>query len=205
MLKRAGLVQAVAAMFEDIGAIRDRLNEADAKLGDGDTGMTVERVIRALHNASVGLPADIGAALGTYSRQCALATGSSLGSVTAIGLSAAARSARGGEAVDRAGIVKALRAATEAITERSGAAPGDKTVLDSLLEIQEYVEASDTSVSLSDIAIGAARSALERFRPCQSRLGTARVYGAKSAGLDDPGMLAVYLLLEAGLRPRRIA
>ena len=53
------------------------------------------------------------------------------------------------------------------------------------------------SESLLDCAIDAAAVALEQFRGREAKLGRARMYGAKSVGLDDPGMLAVYLVLAA--------
>ena len=130
-------------------------------------------------------------------RQTARATGSSLGSVLAIGLGAAGRAVRGQTALDRAGLVTALAAAGDAITTRSGAAIGDKTVLDSIAHIRDALAAAPDTASAYDTTLSAARQALEAYRERESRIGRARMYGARSAGSDDPGMLAVVLLLQA--------
>ena len=197
MLTTAILVQSIQRIAEQVGAIRDRLNDADSKLGDADTGMTVARMIEAVHGVVAGLPADVGAALAQCGRECSRATGSSLGSVIAMGLTAAGRTVRGQEAVDRVGVTQMLAAATATIEERSGATRGDKTVLDSLFAIYDALAVPGSSGSLRQIAVEAADTALEVFRPREAKLGRARMYGAKSAGLDDPGMLAVCLVLAA--------
>jgi dihydroxyacetone kinase len=196
MLTSTEIVRAVERIDTQIEAIRDELNAADRRFGDGDTGMTVAQVVAAWKTTEE-LPADVGAALLALGRATGRATGSSLGSVLAMGLSAAGRAGRNQERVDRAAIVDLLGAATAAIGERSGASPGDKTILDSLLRLRSDLEAESGTQSLLDTAIGAATTALAEFRDRESRIGRARMYGARTAGHDDPGMLAVQLLLIA--------
>lgn len=197
MLTTQDLATGVAGMAASIAPIRDALNAADRRLGDGDTGMTIEQVVSAWRAVALDTITDVGEALVALGRQTARATGSSLGSVLAIGLGAAGRAVRGRTAIDRAGMVAALAAAVDAITLRSGAASGDKTVLDSIADIKEALAAAPDSASLRDITLSAAKQALEAYRVRESRIGRARMYGAKSAGSDDPGMLAVVLLLQA--------
>jgi len=197
MLTTAALAASIGRIAARLEELRDRLNDADSKLGDGDTGMTVARMIEAVQAAAAELPADVGAALAQCGRACSRATGSSLGAVVAMALTAAGRATRGRDAVDRAGQAAMLAAAAAIIQERSGATPGDKTVLDSLLAIREAFAGEERAASLRELAVAAAQGALTRFRGREAKLGRARMYGAKSAGLDVPGMLAVCLILEA--------
>ena len=90
-----------------------------------------------------------------------------------------------------------LDAATTAISDRSGATAGDKSVLDSLLQIHAALDAASTDEGMMKLATDAAIIALDEFRERQCRLGRARMYGARTVGRDDPGMLAVSLLLQA--------
>lgn len=178
------IAEAVRRMHAHLDAIREELNAADRVMGDGDTGMTVASVVSAWHSAlEVDRPDDVGALLQQLGRETRRATGSSLGSVLGIGLSAAGRSGS-------TSAVGMIDAATGAIAERSGASPGDKTILDSLVAIREAL-ARDGS------AVEAAQSALDAFRAREAKIGRARIYGADSAGHDDPGMLAAVLLLRA--------
>jgi dihydroxyacetone kinase-like protein len=197
MLTTADLAEAITDMHERIAWLRDDLNAADRQLGDGDTGMTIAQLVGAWHHALPELPAVAGAALTVLGRATRRASGSSLGAVLAIGLTAAGKHAGSAEALDRAGIAGAVEQAAAAISERSGASAGDKTILDSLLRIGHALATANDGDALLDIAVSAAAAAVESFRGCESRLGRARIYGAKSIGHDDPGMLAALRLLEA--------
>jgi dihydroxyacetone kinase-like protein len=191
------LRHAIERVHAAAAAIRDTLNAADRRLGDGDTGMTIEQVVSAWQALEREGAQDIGGAIVDLGRATARATGSSLGSVLAIGLSAAGRAVRGRAALDRAGMVTALAAARAAIVARSGAAIGDKTILDSIDHVERALAAAGDEAGLYAIAMQAAEAALAEFRARPSRIGRARMYGEKSAGSDDPGMLAAVLLLRA--------
>ena len=189
---------AVARMHAQIGPIRDTLNAADRALGDGDCGMTVEQVVGAWHAASADLSgADVGEALRRLAKETRRCSGSSLGSVAAIGLAAAGKAAAGTPALDRAGLVDALAAADAAIVERSGAAAGDKTVLDSLQRIGAELRTCGDDADLLAVSVRAAEAAMSELRDRPCRLGRARMYGDGSVGRDDPGMIAAVLLLRA--------
>ena len=197
MLTVAKIVDAVTSIEADITAIRDELNAADRSIGDGDTGMTVAQVVAAWSRITNELPPDVGAALLTLGRETSRASGSSLASVLAIFFSGAGRSVIGKQALSRSDIVIALSAATKAVCERSGAVAGDKCVIDSLLAIERQLNTVDDSANLLSEAMLAAQRCLLDFRTRESKLGRARMYGAKSIGNDDPGMLAVWRLLSS--------
>jgi len=188
-LTTADIAAAVRRMHACSDAMRDDLNAADRVLGDGDTGMTVASILGAWALAIQTPSSDVGTMLQQLGRETRRATGSSLGSVMAIGLIAAGK-AVATPAVDRSAIAAMLDAAADAISERSGASAGDKTILDSVLAVRAAV------ASEANVTDAAARS-LDDFRPREARIGRARMYGAKSAGHDDPGMLAALLLLRA--------
>jgi dihydroxyacetone kinase-like protein len=191
------LLRAVNCIHADVAGIRDTLNAADRRLGDGDTGMTIEQVVGSWQALPPEPARDIGVTLVALGRATARATGSSLGSVLAIGLGAAGRAVRGSASLDRAGMITALAAAREAISTRSGAAIGDKTILDSVVHIERALAAAADKDDLQAVAVRAAEDAVDEYRDRESRIGRARMYGAKSAGSDDPGMLAAVLLLRA--------
>jgi phosphoenolpyruvate---glycerone phosphotransferase subunit DhaL len=197
MLTLATLVEAIDRMHARVAVIRGELNAADRLLGDGDTGMTVAAIIDACAAAASALPEDVGAALSELARATSRASGSSLGAVLAMGLNAAGRTARGRNAIDRDGVVAMLAAAAKIITERSGAKSGDKSILDSLQRIERDLGAAPMAGDGLALSLRAAQAASTEFRDRESRLGRARIYGAKSVGLDDPGMQAVVLLLQA--------
>jgi dihydroxyacetone kinase-like protein len=192
-----GIVDAVRRIDAQIDSIRDELNAADRVLGDGDTGMTIANVVAAWQRGLASPHADVGTLLLELGRETRRATGSSLGSVLAIGIIAAGRNAPAQGTVDRAALVGMLDASASAIAERSGATAGDKTILDSLIAVRTALADAAPAMNLGSVATEGAARALTEFRSCEARVGRARVYGEKSIGHDDPGMLAALLLLRA--------
>ena len=177
------IAEAIRRIYANLDPIRDELNAADRVMGDGDTGMTVAGVVTAWYAALANDYPDTSTMLQQLGKETRRATGSSLGSVIGIGLSAAGKSGA-------TSVVAMLDAAIAAITERSGASPGDKTILDSLVATRDALASGGDPIE-------ATQRALADFRTREARIGRARIYGAKSAGHDDPGMLAALLLLRA--------
>ena len=72
--------------------------------------------------------------------------------------------------------------------ERSGAALGDKTVLDGLAALANATPGADPLQVMT--------ATLEKFRPLPCRMGRARIAGERSIGRDDPGMVALMRMVE---------
>ncbi|MBF2735362.1 MAG: dihydroxyacetone kinase subunit L [Betaproteobacteria bacterium AqS2] len=199
-LDRAALVAGAKAVAARMEACGDEINEADAKLGDGDLGVTMTRGMGAIVAEADALPADVGMALLACSKCFTRISGSSFGTLVATGLMAMAKACKGREEVPWAEASALLAAACEAMRKRGKAELGAKTVLDSLAAMAAAMEGKDAPGELAAAARDAAGAALEEFRGRQNKLGRARMYGEKSKGLDDPGML-VALRVAEGLAP----
>lgn len=172
------------------------LNSADAKLGDGDTGSMLVRVLKAMAESEAG-----GAnSLSEAARRMALAamreTGSSLGTLVATAALTLAKEAQAREARDAlltdADLPYLLAEIGKALSTRGKSELGDKTILDSIAAVQQGLR---NAVITRDTARAAAQDALTRFRGKPCRIGRARMFPEKSRNLDDPGMLAVSILI----------
>ena len=187
------VLRRLAAKLE---ASAEELNAADAKLGDGDLGVTLQRGARGLLEALDGLPADVGLAF----LQCAQAftkiSGSSYGTLLATGLMSAAKTCKGRESVPWSETSALLGGALEAMMARGKGALGEKTVLDALEAARRATEGLDEPEALRDAAEQAVTETLETFRDRPAKQGRARMFGEKSVGLDDPGMLAFQRIVE---------
>jgi dihydroxyacetone kinase len=80
---------------------------------------------------------------------------------------------------------------------RGGAKLGDKTVVDMIDAVTIALDACKTRDEASEAAQKAARETLAAFRDRPNKLGRARMFGERTVGLDDPGMLALSRLLTA--------
>lgn len=177
------------------GAGEQALNAADARLGDGDTGSMLRRVVGAM----AACPADEAASMSDAAKAAAQAamkeTGSSLGTLVATAMMTLTRETqtRGGglSTEDLPAVVTAI---ADAISARGKAAVGDKTVVDSAYAIAKAL--ADGPPGL-DAARKGAIAALAQLRDQPCRIGRARMFPERSVGADDPGMLAVAILLGA--------
>lgn len=194
------LAAALARCCDALDAATDELNTLDAQLGDGDLGVTLARCAAHLRTVLAQPLADApGPLLKAAGQACAKASGSSFGTLLAVGLLAAGRAAGDRTALDHAACVSILDTVGKALSARGGAKLGDKTMLDSLQAIKvavEYANAGDRE-SWAQAAVAASQGALETFRPLANRIGRARMFGDRSIGLDDPGMVAMQRLVQA--------
>jgi dihydroxyacetone kinase-like protein len=87
--------------------------------------------------------------------------------------------------------------ALEAMQKRGKASLGDKTVLDVLAAVREASKNQAEGQVLLDSINQAINDTMDQFRNRQSQIGRARIFGKKSIGLDDPGMLAFKRMFES--------
>jgi len=177
----------IAAHMETVA---DELNALDGQLGDGDLGVTMQRGGRALVEAAPALPADVGMALMACAQAMTKVSGSSYGTLLATGLMAAAKATRGRTEVPWSETAALLRGALEAMITRGKASLGDKTVLDALNAAATAAEGKTEPGDILQAAAAAVDATLAQLRGQQAKIGRARIFGERSAGLDDPGMRA---------------
>jgi hypothetical protein len=79
---------------------------------------------------------------------------------------------------------------------RGGAQLGDKTVVDMVDAVGSALVGAVNGQEARQRADEAAKATLDAFRERPNRLGRARMFGERTIGLDDPGMLAFARLLE---------
>ena len=190
---KAGLTRIAAAME----AAADELNTADGKLGDGDLGVTMVRGGRLVLEALPELPEDVGMALMKCAQAFTKTSGSSYGTLLATGLMSAAKATKGRTEVPWSEAGNLLGGALDAMMLRGKASLGDKTVLDAIAAARTEVGALDDPAAIVLAANRGAGQALEQFRNQPNKVGRARIFGDKSIGLDDPGMLAFKRVVEA--------
>ncbi len=184
---RGAIDRLTAAMEREF----DALNAADGALGDGDLGVTLTRGMRAISDLRPGLPDDLGQALLACAQAFTKTSGSSYGTLMATGLMAMAKALRGRTGVEASEVSALIAAARDAMQARGKAELGGKTVLDSLDAMAKATEGLSDPAEVARAAADAARTAQEEMRPHLATIGRARIFGEKTRGMDDPGMLAM--------------
>ena len=190
---KVGLVRVSSAMEDRM----DELNSIDGKLGDGDLGITMSRGMATIIEEIDNLPDDFGMALFSCSKCFTKVSGSSFGTLVATGLIAMAKECKGKTSVEWSDVSGLVSLAAEAMKNRGKGEYGDKTVLDLLAAVREGTKGVSGQEELATKSVSSARKALEDFKDKPAKLGRARMYGDKSIGMDDPGMLAMTRVIEA--------
>lgn len=186
----------IAGMEEAVRREEQHLNAADARLGDGDTGSMLRRVLSAMAKADLRSAAGLSEAAMTLSQAAMKETGSSLGTLVATAAMTFSKEVKaGGNVVEASQMGRIVGVMRDAVAARGRSALGDKTVTDSLDAISRALTAGPATLVTAREAACEALDAF-RLRPC--KVGRARMFPERSMGADDPGMLAIALLLAHG-------
>ena len=188
----AAIDRIASAMERDF----DMLNKADGALGDGDLGVTMTRGMRAILAMKNDLPEDIGMSLFQCAQAFTKASGSSYGTLMATGLMSAAKTLRGQDSLSENMVPDLVAGARDKMQERGKAELGGKTVLDSLDYVAKATAGADDKGAAAAEAVD---TALDDFRDKPATVGRARIFGDKSIGMDDPGMLAMRSIIKAAV------
>ena len=187
-------IERIGQMMDDC---QDELNTLDGQIGDGDLGITMTTGFDELRKAVPSLPEDVGLALFACAQAFVKTRASSYGTLLATGLMSAAKETRGETVVSWERVPVLLQGAIVKMGQRGKSQLGDKTVLDALEAARQATEGlADPALMLSaaDQAVG---EALELFKEQPAKQGRARMFGVKSVGLYDPGMVVIKRMLDS--------
>lgn len=192
-------IQTAATRAADaMSGLKNALNAADAKIGDGDTGSMLTRVLSAIgEKARETSEPDVGAFFAKLAATAASSTGSSLGTLLATALLSLSKATKGRKEIAWSTLSDLLADAQAAMMKRGGAALGDKTVLDGIHAVATAIAGCDDPVQIGRRARNAAEEALDQFCDQPNRIGRARMFADATLGVDDPGMLAFARLINA--------
>ena len=196
-IDRTAMLSGIARLTAAMDRAFETLNAADGALGDGDLGVTMTRGMRAISEGAADLPTDLGQALLRCAQSFTKSSGSSYGTLMATGLMAMAKAVKGRETVEAAEVSALVTLARDAMIARGKAELGGKTVLDSLDAVVQATAGLHGPADVSAAAKVAVRTALADLHDKPATVGRARIFAEKSRGMDDPGMLAMTLIVEA--------
>ena len=192
----------VPRLFESVGRIfaekKDELCEMDARLGDGDLGLTMSKgfgaLPQALRDASASTGRDVGKLLVKGGMALSGVAPSTMGFLMASGLMEAGKALKGQSEITAPGLARFLEGFAAGIQKRGKCQTGDRTILDAMQPAaQEGATAADAGADLTGVIEAAAQGAargVEATRDMLPKFGKAAVHAAKSAGIADQGAVA---------------
>jgi dihydroxyacetone kinase len=197
------IIAAMYRVIDRIIGIRDELNQLDAAMGDGDTGITASKAALGLREYIDANPSmeDLGAFFFKAGKAVNQAASSSLGTLMATALMRAGKEANGRSSIDPETLARMLTSADSGIQERGKAQPGDKTVVDSLhpaaVTFAKYLDEGQSLGISVKAMLDAAREGREYAKGLQSKVGRASWIGERTVNQLDPGTVLFVTILEA--------
>ena len=184
---------------DQVESFAPQLNELDAKLGDGDLGATLEKCAVKIR-AALEQPVDtVDGVFKACGMACARASGSIFGTLLGVAFLTCAKETAGHQSLSASDFPGLLKSVLDALIARGGAALGDKTVLDPLNAVRLSITGQSDRAEQYRAALIAVDATLHEYRSKPNRIGRALMYGERSIGMDDPGMIAFsYLLCATG-------
>lgn len=194
------LLDALEHIDERLHDEQDYLTELDSRIGDADHGNNLARGISAVTEKRDELaekPVD--EAVKTVGTTLVSEVGGAAGPLYGGSVLSASQELEGG--LDAESAVAFAEAYREKLTERGGARPGDKTMVDAVTPavhtFQRAVEEDDLPpVDALAKAVDAARRGVEYTVPLRASKGRASYLGLRGVGHRDPGATSTLFVLE---------
>ncbi len=197
----ADVVSFLRRLAEVMPGHEQHLRDLDARIGDGDLGVTVRLGTRAMAEAASQLAADDpGSALAKAGMAFNRAAASTFGAIFATILMSMGKAVRGRPTLSVADLPDMFAAAVEAVQARGGAQVGEKTVLDVLVPMTETLRLAVQNQADLPGAINAATAtcyqALEATKRLEGKHGRSAWFREKTIGVPDPGSAALCLMMD---------
>ena len=193
------LFQGVAAVFAEK---KEELCEMDARMGDGDLGLTMDKGYGALpsllqENMEVG---DVGKTLMKAGMKMSGVVPSTMGTLMSSGIMEGGKALKGKAELGPAELAAYLAAFAAGIQKRGKCQLGDRTILDAVdpaarAAEQAAAEGGDLAAVLNAACEGAVRG-VEATKAMTPKFGKAAVFAAKAAGVPDQGAVAGACMLD---------
>lgn len=196
------IIKAINRVSAAFHARYEYLTDLDRALGDGDLGITIEKIADMLDDYAKTDPAgDLGKWIIGLGMAINRAAPSTMGTLLATALMRAGKEVKGLAVLTPTNLVAMLSAADIGIRERGKAQLGDKTVVDALHPAAEtFASAIESGTGLRDAGqrmVDAARHGRDRVTPLKSKIGRSSWVGERTVGLVDGGCEVLVILLEA--------
>lgn len=194
-------IEIFGKIADAIEAARNRLNELDGVIGDGDHGVTMSIGFRAVRVALRTLPPDalVDHVFSSAGRVFMNAAGGAIGPLIGAMWTESAKNLPGCHWFGAQECKTMLEAMERGIVRRGKAVPGDKTLLDALhpaVLAGVGAQPQGLCAMLRDAA-GAAATGARATSAMVSRLGRSSRLGERTLGHEDAGANSIVIILSA--------
>jgi phosphoenolpyruvate---glycerone phosphotransferase subunit DhaL len=180
-------------------AERDRLNDLDRALGDGDHGSTISRgALAAIDALQTRNFSSVNQVFGAVGRAMMTSMGGASGMLFGLFFRAAEK-VPASDVLDLGTLSALFDRGLEDLQARTKAQPGDKTMFDALMPaLASLRESRGDLISALDQAASSATQGAQKSAELIPKFGRAKTLGERARGTPDPGATSIALFF-AGL------
>jgi dihydroxyacetone kinase-like protein len=173
---------------------RDRLNELDRALGDGDHGSTISRGAQAaIDSLQTGNFSSVNQVCAAVGRAMMTSMGGASGMLFGLFFRSAEK-VSASEVLDLVTLSALFDRGLDDLKARTKAQPGDKTMFDALIPaLATLRESRGDLISALDRAASSAIQGAQETVDLLPKFGRAKTLGARARGTADPGAISVAL------------
>lgn len=198
------LFEQIPDLFASVGNLfiekKEELCEMDARLGDGDLGLTMSKGYGSLpdimREESASAAGDIGKLLMKSGMKMSSLIPSTMGFLMSTGIMEGGKALKGKTELDAAALADYLTGFAAGVQKRGKCEQGQRTIYDSILPAAQAADkAAKSGASLSEVitqALEAAKSGVESTKNMVPVFGKAAVHTAQCVGVEDQGAVAGY-------------
>lgn len=203
------LIRILFGMIETIHRHKDELTELDTKIGDADHGISLCRGFEAVRHKLPEIEDQcIGTILKTTGMTLVSTVGGASGPLYGSAFMFAGNQATGKETLTSDDITVMFQAALEGIVKRGHAQIGDKTMVDTLAPVVEFLNSPERQPmewpTIMEKALSIAKTGMESTREMMALKGRASFLKERSIGHLDPGAVSCYLILKTILAQPKV-
>lgn len=200
------LFDQIPDLFASVGDLfvekKEELCEMDARLGDGDLGLTMSKGYAALPDLmraeAVGAGGDIGKMLMKAGMKMSSLVPSTMGFLMSTGVMEGGKALKGKTELDGAALADYLVGFAAGVQKRGKCEAGQRTIYDAVFPAGQAAKAAvekNPAADLNEVinaAVDAAKAGVEATRDMTPVFGKAAVHAAQCVGVEDQGALAGY-------------
>jgi dihydroxyacetone kinase-like protein len=191
------VLQSVTA---DLKSHSEELRQLDARVGDGDLGVTIELASQAMTDyLASSAETDIGKLLAQCGMNINKVSPSTFGTILASAFMGGGKAVAGKEKIGLNELILIGEGAVENIKKRGKAGAGDKTLLDTLIPSVESLKNSagpDEKQALN-AAVKSAEEVMKATVNMKAKFGRAQWFQEGSVGVQDGGATAIYYMIKS--------
>lgn len=198
---REEVIQIIKEIAAEMGKNKDYLTELDSAIGDADHGINMSRGFKSvLEKLPQFEDKCIGTILKTVGMVLVSTVGGASGPLYGTAFMYAGKEVTGKKKIELIDLKKVFQAALDGVIKRGKAQVGDKTIVDTLSPVVDYLKSNLDSKSKEEILKNIeeiANRGMESTKPLVASKGRASFLKERSRGHLDPGAVSCYLMIKA--------